>query len=443
MRLTIIVGVVTIGIVVLPSCEALVIEPETIKNIAEPQKIESQENVWPAEIDGPIIPEDHPAIACMVKKAHQIAGIRWIPLKSVPSLSGNWTPAGTQMRGIPYSSVKEKDKFVGQEVSFYTFMSAVHNPRSVLYTEDVKKYPYYGENCGMYYGTVCSMAVNYALGIDRPVESKMYETLPYIARVKYQNLDNMYAGDILWSKGHVVLIIGIERDEEGLPESISILESSGNTRIKILSREAFQTRWEDVGWVAYRYLKLADNVNYEPLPFIVNPGDPEVRFEYNDDICISRGEYSCYLQGEDVVVNVFNQAFDRIELYNNEDLRKTIPLNPAQEDYVLSNLPGGLYFVRLANDEEFSHAVTFEVIDERTQVTQHITGYQVNYSSQNGIPEYIVICSRDGNREAIIDITEEEVRLGNKTITEEYPGEYLKVFYKGRYGRVSNNPILL
>ena len=429
MRHPSLIGAITIGIIFFLSCEPLVIEPNVVKIIAE--------------IDGPVIPEDHPAIACMVKKAHQIADICWVPLRSVPSLSENWIPAGTLMQGIPYSSVKEKDKFVGQEVSFYTFMSAVHNPRSVLYTEDVKKNPYQGENCGMYYGTVCSMAVNYALGIERPVESKMYETLPYIAKVKYQDLDNLYAGDILWSKGHVVLIIGIERDEEGLPESFSILESSGNTRIKTLSREAFQTRWEEVGWVAYRYTKLADNVNYEPFPFVKNPGDPEVSYEYNSDLCTSRGDYACFIYGEDVTINIFDASFDKLGIYKDHKLLQEIQVDPSQEDYVLSRLPSGMYEVRLSSYNRQSKPTFFEIIDEDTSVIQNNDGYTVYFKSGNALPEYVVICLRDGNRDAIIDISDQE-RLNNMLcLIGNYSGFYLKVFYKGKYGRVSNSPIFL
>ena len=74
------------------------------------------------------------------EKAHQIADIEWTPLKDIPGLTKP-IPAGIMRTGIPYSSVKEKDKFVGQEVSFHTFMTALHTPRNVLYTEDVKESP--------------------------------------------------------------------------------------------------------------------------------------------------------------------------------------------------------------------------------------------------------------------------------------------------------------
>lgn len=107
---------------------------------------------------------DHPALLNMRKRAHQIADVFWTSLGNIPNLSG-FFPSGGTFSGIPYSSVKELDKNVGQEVSFYTFLSAVANPRSVLYTERVCNNPYKGVNCATYYGSVCSMTVNYALGL--------------------------------------------------------------------------------------------------------------------------------------------------------------------------------------------------------------------------------------------------------------------------------------
>lgn len=419
--------------IMIVSCESLEFSVEDTHS--EPIKV--------LLVDYPVVPVDHPAIACMVKKAHQIADIKWKPLRPIPSLSDEWLPEGNEMWGIPYSSVKEKDKFVGQEVSFYTFMSAVHNPRSVLYTEDVKNPPYCGTNCGVYYGTVCSMAINYALGIERPIESKMYVDLPYIAKVLQQDPSSVYPGDVLWSEGHVVLVLEIEREKNGAPISFTILESAGNTRIKKLPLSTFIERWDKDGWIAYRDLKLADNLHYEPIPFVINPGDPVMDYSYNSDLCTSRGDRVTFLQGEDVIVNIFNASYDTIELYRGDTLISSIAINTNMDDYVFTNLSGGKYSVRLCSQSVVSDFVLFEIVDEQTIVSQGDLNYVVSFCSNSAVPEYIVICSRDGNRDAIIDITEAELKLGQKTITGDYSGKYLKVFYKGLYGRVSNNPIQL
>lgn len=395
---------------------------------------------YPKEVDFPVVPEDHPALVCMRKKAHQIADIEWIPIKDIPGLTKP-IPAGIVRTGIPYSSVKEKDKFVGQEVSFYTFMTALHNPHSVLYTEDVKEYPYYGVNCGPYYGTVCSGAVNYALGFNRPYGSGMYEHIPFIAKVKDQSPKGVCSGDILWSTGHVVLLIDINKDAEGVPISFVILESNGRTSIKKLSTIAFQERWETVGWVAYRNMRLAENLQYIPIPYVYNEGDDYSEESYNEDLCTSRGDKVTYVKGEDVTINILNTSFKTIEIVKDSIHLMSLPV--STDAITLHSLEPGSYAVRLRSDNSVSQDVFFEIIDENTCVRKLGAKYCVSFGSSNGLPVYLVICSRTGAKKSIIDITSEDLSFGGLLLTGNYSGMYLKVFYQGQYGRVSNEPIKL
>lgn len=396
---------------------------------------------YPKEVDYPVVPEDHPALICMRKKAHQIADIEWTPLKDIPGLTKP-IPAGITRVGIPYSSVKEKDKFVGQEVSFHTFMTALNNPRSVLYTEDVKEPPYNGTNCGPYYGTVCSGAVNYALGIARPYQSHMYEFIPYIAKVKNQSPESICSGDILWSPGHVVLVIDIKKDGAGNPSRYMILESAGKTAIKNISLASFKKRWDADGWIAYRNMHLAENVDYTPNPYTIFDGETgELSATYNNDICTSRGDMVTYMKGEEVIINVLNPAFKTVEVVKDGVPLTSLPI--STEDITLHSLEPGSYAARLHSGNSTSKDVLFEIIDENTSVRKHGEKYAVSFSSTNGVPVYLVVCSRTGARKAIVDITPEDLSIGGLLLSGNYSGLYLKVFYQGKYGRVSNEPIKL
>ena len=407
-------------------------------DISQEEEMRSNVNI-PHIIDSLSVSENHPAIVCMVKKAHQIADVEWTPLRPIPSLTNEWLPAGSRLFGIPYSSVKEKDKFVGQEVSFYTFMSAVNNPRSILYTDDVKQFPYQGVNCGTYYGTVCSMAVNYALGLERPIESKMYAGHPYFAEVDRQDSYGVCLGDVLWSTGHVVLLIGIQRDVLGVPKSFTILESDRqNTSIKQYSTSSFNARWKRDGWIAYRYLKLKENTEYSPLPYIHLEGDPDNAPHFNEMLCTSKGDQVCYREGEDVVINVFSSSYQSISIIRNSSFYRSLAIDA--DDLILSNLPYGHYQVYLDDGFVASEEISFEIIDTSVSVKD---GKDVFFSSKNSLPEYYVICNRTGNRELIRDITAQERMNGFFQLDTDYSGYYLKVFFKGDFGRVSNEPIKL
>ena len=271
----------------------------------------------------------------------------------------------------------------------------------------------------------------------------MYANLPYIAKVLQQDPGGVFPGDILWSKGHVVLVLEVEKNSNSVPLSFTILESSGDTRIKKLSLSAFKERWDKVGWIVYRDLKLADNLNYEPIPFVRNPGDPLIDYSFNPDLCTNRGDMAVYRQGEDVTINIFGSGYSFIDVSKDDIPLCRTPIVSGKNDYVFSQLQAGLYSVRLFGEGLASSPILFEVVGECTNVTPCVSGYCISFSSVNAKPEYIVICSRDGNRDAVIDIADSDRLAGYKVLDGSYYSKYLKVFYKGKYGRVSNNPIQL
>lgn len=75
----------------------------------------------------------------------QLAWVRWIPQENMISTGANKDPyffkKGRMRFGIPYSEASEYTKYVGQNVTPYTFLTAVHNKRSVMYTERIGSSP--------------------------------------------------------------------------------------------------------------------------------------------------------------------------------------------------------------------------------------------------------------------------------------------------------------
>lgn len=378
------------------------------------------------------------AFKCMIKRARQIACIQWTPNGTIPKAGGAYPPNKVRT-GIPYSSVKELDKFIGQEVSFTTFMSAVHNPRSVLYTENVSQPPYSGVNCSTYYGTVCSMAVNYALGIDYPIESSMYPTLSLFEEVAQKSLTNALPGDIVWRKGHVFLLLDIVRLGKEIT-SVSVLESRNVTSIKTYSYDALLSSIEKYDWVVYRFKYLAGSTNYKPIPFIINEGDEHCEYNYNEELCVNRGDESSFREGENVVIDVFSSAYDQALVYKDGVLFRTLDIET--DKIVLSGLPFGDYSVQLKDDDSVSKPTYFEVI--QTEVSMRKCGVSVflNASSKNASIKYIVYCTSTGARKRIIPVSHDTEESDTFVIpSPNTHGLYLKVFFKGKYGLVSNEPI--
>ncbi len=377
----------------------------------------------------------HPAIAAMRNRAKRISEISWTPKGAIPQIGGGFL-SEIVYTGIPYSSVKEFDKFIGQEVSFQTFISAVNNPRSVLYTERVDKRPYKGTNCASYYGTVCSMTVNYALGLERPYGSWMYENLPFIQRLNNQDFNAVAPGDIVWKKGHVVLITDVIKDAKGVVKELEILESNSlGTSLLCYSIESFMNKWQDVEWVIYRDTSLGA-LDDKHDSFLWND---DYLYEINNDVCLSRGNWAAFREGEDIVVNVLSDEYAFAELSLNGVVIETRPYE-GTPDIVFSGLGEGKYQLHLSNGNKVSKSVSFEVLKTQVSVNKDNKWLKVYFNSSKATPEYIVFCDDRGVRYFISDITTAELLHGYKIVKCEKSTKnlYVKVFFKGDFGRISN-----
>ena len=400
------------------------------------EKVEYAEEWTPV----PITPEQYQkAVEIIQRRAHQIAEVKWQALNPVPHKSGFFSEK-TTYKGIPYSSVKELDKFVGHEVSFYTFLTAVQNPRSVLYSENVSQPPYKGINCATYYGTVCSMAVNYVLGLDAPYISEMYLQLPFMEKIELQDPYGIKIGDILRNDyyGHVVMVEEIVYSEDGSISAVRILESIGTiTRIREYSLDAFVNRWEEDAWVAFRYLDFGRIIRQEEIPFLSSTAEENYSVTYSSSICTSRGDKACYREGEPVIINFLAASSGEVDLYRDEKFHSHLSSGTA--DLTLSNLPYGKYKVV----SESGDMTLFEVLETAVTATRDSNGIQISFNSANGIPGSILICKESGGRRYIHTMSVSERQLGRVTLEPLAGDMYIKVFFRGDYGRVSNDPILI
>lgn len=384
---------------------------------------------------------DHPAIINMVKRAQQIANIEWVPKDTIPDRYGVY-PKGIPIRGIPYSSVKELDKFVGHEVSFHTFMTAVNNPNSVLYTERVNESPYHGINCGAYYGTVCNMTVNYALGIDYPYITTQYSELDCFYKVEPELPTSVLEGDVLWSVGHVVLIIDIKRDSLSNIDNISILESGASTDIKRYNFNDFCERWFKDKWVAYRYKDLYKATSYLQIPFVAADGETIPYFNYNNDICTSRGDKACFREGESVEINILNPNYDKLVLYKDDVAIYEIMIS-NNNTVLLECLGYGMYKARLVSSYSKTEYTYFEIINTDVSLKPVGNKCEVLFNSKNAYPKYIKICTINGGQRELLVLTEDDLISKRKIIRTIKNDEYLKVYFQGKYGKITNLPIKL
>ena len=379
-----------------------------------------------------------------VKKAHQMTDIEFTPLNPIGANYRTYK-AGETYQGLIYSSVKEIGTYVGPNVSFHTFMTAIHNPRSKIYTERINKRPYHGTNCKAYYGTVCSGLVSYALGIglgsyDFPNSSLMVE-------VDYSEIDNIQVADVLWKSGHVALITDVARDTSGHVASIEVSEAKQNGCVRYtIPAIRFSNFMSSSFTRIYRYTELYKNTDYTPAPeFVAVMDETPVPFVYNDDLCADKGDKSCYLEGEKITINVMHD-YEYMEIYKDNEPYMTVDAT-SDGDVVFEDLPYGDYKANICygsthakSDYTYWKVVNLELEADRSK-------HRLYFRSANAVPTSMAFTSLSGSRLKAkptlfrCNITEEDRLKGYIEIPEDQTQEnfpYIRFYFSTDYGKVRN-----
>ena len=393
----------------------------------------------------PIIGTDSLGRANAVKKARQLTDIIYTPLNPIPGRTGNYE-AGVLREGVIYSSARELEQFVGIDISFHTFMTAIHNPKSKLYTEDISQYPYHGTNCKAYYGTVCSSLVSYALGLTPRYYANDFPISEMMDFVPADNINLLKIADVLWRDGHVAIITDIITDPSGLVQKVEISESIGQgCRRYYRTAESFQKLMQSSFKYILRYKELYKNTSYTPVPEFVAVGDEiPTLFTYNNDLCVDKGDRSCYREDETVIICTFH-PYDYMEIY--KDGRLLRQEGGGHDDVVINALAYGDYMARVFSNGMFSEYTYWKVVNMNVQIDKKKK--RVYFNSSNAIPHCIKFCDITGSggspmTNSLRMLTKEDKRRGYidvaaKEISRDYP--YIRVNFETNYGRIINRPI--
>lgn len=281
--------------------------------------------------------------------------------------------------GVLYSDQNETAGRVGVEVSPYTYITACHNPRSVMHTEDVVNHiseygiQYYNSNSSSrswgYYGANCSNTVTYTWGWDilpvgglfRPdsTDAGRYNSTLVVPESDGSNLQVF---DFITSSAHIWVITNIWKDAKGRVRFIETHESGGGsltTAITMYSLEAFLDRVQNEasgnGYVVAR-LAAPTVENEEPVFDYVPNFITDTNYEnvtYNDDICTYKGDKASFMWGEQVFLNAqrvrgwenivvkkFNETSEQYEDFQNLDITygANYPTKLLQGDWTDVNL---------------------------------------------------------------------------------------------------------
>lgn len=414
-----------------------------------------------------------------VKKINQLARVKWTP-KAYVYPSGYNTYAdyffykGKTRFGIPYSEPAQFSKYVGQHVTLYTFLTAVNNPRSVMYTERIQSggtseygFVYAGlanTYCGPFYGTVCTGLTGYVAGHDNVFISGAYAGLkiPGMTRVNNPDSQNVKPLDFIWNDGHCSVIKDIILSEYGERKFIIWAEMTKPTPfITPYTPEMFEERLRIKECRVYRYNGFADALPPENAPFVQDSWmDYPRELQYNNDICTMYGDKPCIAVGDILWLN-FNKIknytgiviekktdnawniISTITLSGNSNVRE-VQTDSTYNDYNLAdaNLTEGMYRAKMIGAENLESDYTYwEMIGITIGATKTAIGIDVSFSATSGTPYLIREEKGSGYMEVVggernHSITAAEITAGTISLPwmDYQSNTFVKVFVRGEYG---------
>lgn len=384
----------------------------------------------------PAVPESQ-GVKNAIERAYQLADLQWTPeggvVPGVVSQGGKFTvishEAGTTYQGVPYSGTTATDTYLGMNVSLESFLTALKNPNSVLYTENLFST---NAKAASYYGTVCSKFVQSALDIPGSYNSQHVHKIPNVKTIagagKY-TVDQIKLGDIVVDPDvHTTICTGILYDADGNVAYVEISEAVlPRARRKLWSTEEFYKHFE--GYRLCRYT-LIDNVPAAPeMPTVEKTYALMTRFgdKYNFTVSEDKG-----------IVDILESGYSKAVILRDGTKITEIALDETTKTFEFDrSVPGYLEMYLEKDDGTRSGSILACVVQSSVAVTdykQFFTGRMpVTFEGSCGTPVYVqvgsaqsIFCSiRDSqDGQATIVFPADGLSLSKTKIRVAYQNEY-------------------
>ena len=378
-----------------------------------------------------------------LKRARQMLDIQWVPVERFPSGISSFEPEGTPKvrrdyhmpawcpkKGMHYSSTRRNEKYVGYNVSLETFMTALYNPKSVLYTRS-----HHGDpeifNMLSYYGIVCSCFGAYVCGFPYRASGAQMVIEDGVTKIDAAFLENLELCDlIIKPSDHVAVITDIQRDAEGKVHLITVSDSVlPLCRTIDYTPELFRKYWLAKGYHVYRYAGV-HNQTYEPSPYVYVEGDPELEIPpVNTALMSIFGDKANTRLDEAVEFTVFEKEWTAVEVTGPDGTVTTLPIDG--DTAVFQPQKAGFYTAACTKTGAESQKVNFAVTDSSVAVSADkvVQGGKLELTFRTDAPEkpmlYIISRVEACTERQRGYFTEAEMAAGKAEITVNViPGSY-------------------
>lgn len=384
------------------------------------------------------VPENQGVINA-IKRAKQMSDTLWQPVKPFPKTIGHnesddFSPEFPAL-GLPYSSARLGETFIGVNVPYEGFFTALEEENSVLYTKDRRK----DGNAAAWYGSVCSVLVGNALDLPVRAACRNWPTVPGMRLIEPRTVDNLKLGDMLLSTGHVVIITAIDRTADGKVYQAEITEATHPCCKRQMRRadELANCYFKATDFKIYRYDYIAD-VPYTPCVYTPLEGE-NLTIEKNDDLALLLGNGVNCNFGEELTFRIKTAGWEKLEIACNGQVVAALPCDAEFVAYTPNAC--GKYTALCVKDGAASKAVEFTVI--KATVTTDKDSYApgepivITATDLNGAaPTIVTLMKADTSATVVLhSFTLEEQVTGQTTIRYDQPGVYtVRAFFRNENG---------
>lgn len=407
----------------------------SIDSLISERMTDSHSNVWMAGLLGLTLKTN--GKFNVVARMRMMCDTEWTPLAPVPkqrningTIAYSSFSAGEKLKGMPYGAQLTYEQWLGKNISFETFLSALKNPNSVIYDFSRVGTAY---RQSAWYSVNCSKAVAWALNIANTYASGAFATDPHITKIANfgsYTANDIQIGDIIEKTGtHTAIVTDLVYNTFGELSQIEVSEAVTPTcrrkRWNLYGTfENFWTVFDGYALLRYDYVDSVPPVNMEAMyPYI------------STSLGLNYGNKSNYKLGDSVEVTLLNKVSDTLNVLKNGVQISAIDVSAFDQSAIVTYTPQstGWYEVIFDGDSE-NNGVGFCVVEE-TATLDTTTNVLTFSSSECAL--FMVSYLRTSSRQHHSDVfpTAEDLANGYMQLTIPSSTDYIHLTFANDYGK--------
>ena len=380
--------------------------------------------------------KDNEGVVNTINRAYSLTDVEWTPLLDVPGvkkINGEFTvvpfKAGVTYKGIPYSGVTKNDCYVGLNVSLETFITALNNKNSVLYTENLHSS---NPKSATFYGTVCSKFVQYALNIPGSYNTNNIPNIPGMKTIampgKY-TIDQIKLGDVIVDViNHTTICTDILYDENGNVAFIEISEAVlPLCRRMYWSVEEFYEHFKD-----YRLCRYSNIDNVPSIKSLSNDSEYALMPRYGN-------KFNYSVSSSKAIVDILDNSYIKAIIIRDGVIVEEINITGLNTFKFDRSIPGKIEMYLEKENGIRSESVFAYVVQSNANVldsTYFTSGkLTVNIDGSSGNPLYVQV----GSAHAIFCEIDNDGVVSIEFPFEKVSSKQIRVAYQNEYGIYLSN----